>query len=672
MTSVMTVLQAIRQLGLTPVLLNGVYRLALHSGFYNKVGNTPGEESPNAFTMADILTFPDIDQLQEKLGKAGQDELLCQAKEIVAGRVRLFGGQPQALNLVPAGELQNWTAYELGKAQVQAPHGDIKFVWEPCRFGWAITLARAYHLTQDERYPSAFWTYFETFIQHNPPFQGPNWVSAQEVGLRLIAMAFAGQVMAVSDQSTPQRKLQLAQAIAQHARRIPPTLLYARAQNNNHLLSEAAGLFTASLVLPDHRHAPRWRRLGWKWFQRGIQKQISPDGVYMQHSTNYHRLMLQLALWMDAICRRRGLVLPAETQEKLAAATRWLLVLLDPVSGRTPNLGANDGAYILPLSTQSFDDYRPVAQAAGAAFLHKFPVQQGAWDEMRLWLGLNASGAERMGTKDDSAELAALERKIGVVRHPQNSHSWAYLRLAAFQDRPGHADLLHVDLWYAGKNLALDAGTYLYNASPPWDNALTRTQVHNTVQVDEQEQMRRVGRFLYLDWVNTEIVSDEQAQDGRLRKLVAQHGGYARLGVIHRRFLSALEDGNWLVEDQLLEKNGSYRSGDNQRSFCLHWLLPDCPWWLERRADEVDLHLDTISGRIKIGLARKAGSPSPTALQVQVIRAGELLEGDGLISPTWGWYSPLYGDKIPALALRCLLDSQLPVTITSRWIFNEG
>ena len=33
-------------------------------------------------------------------------------------------------------------------------------------------------------------------------------------------------------------------------------------------------------------------------------------------------------------------------------------------------------------------------------------------------------------------------------------------------------DQLHLDLWWRGLNIAQDAGTYLYNADPPWDNPL--------------------------------------------------------------------------------------------------------------------------------------------------------------------------------------------------------
>ncbi len=128
-------------------------------------------------------------------------------------------------------------------------------------------------------------------------------MSGQEVALRLVAFVWAGQVFASASASTPQRKASLAAAVAAHAARIPPTLVYARSQQNNHLLSEAVGLLTAGLALPDHPGAASWRDLGWRWLNKGLQSQIDGYGEYSQHSTNYQRLMLQLVLWVDRLCR---------------------------------------------------------------------------------------------------------------------------------------------------------------------------------------------------------------------------------------------------------------------------------------------------------------------------------------------------------------------------------
>lgn len=54
---------------------------------------------------------------------------------------------------------------------------------------------------------------------------------------------------------------------------------------------------------------------------------------------------------------------------------------------------------------------------------------------------------------------------------------------------------------------------------------------------------------------------------------------------------------------------------------------------------------------------------------VQLVRAGELVFGTGPVSPIQGWTSPTYGDKIPALSVIIETRGQLPLTLTSEFIF---
>jgi hypothetical protein len=49
-------------------------------------------------------------------------------------------------------------------------------------------------------------------------------------------------------------------------------------------------------------------------------------------------------------------------------------------------------------------------------------------------------------------------------------------------------------------------GTFRYTAPAPWDNSLARTLVHNTIELNHQDQMKRAGRFLWLDWAQAEDV----------------------------------------------------------------------------------------------------------------------------------------------------------------------
>jgi len=232
------------------------------------------------------------------------------------------------------------------------------------------------------------------------------------------------------------------------------------------------------------------------------------------------------------------------------------------------------------------------------------------------------------------------------------------LRLARFTSRPGHADQLHLDLWWRGLNLAQDAGTYLYNVPPPWDNPLARTEYHNTLTVDGLDQMLPAGRFLFLDWAQAHLISQDD------HSITAEHDGYRRMGLLHRRSVSISDDGTWRIDDSLLPLGSSPPS---PHTAYLHWLLPDWEYSLDCEqlegdsAGAVTLSLISPYGRLIVVLP--GGLPG-----LQLTRAGELLYGAGLVKPTWGWSSPTYGVKIPALSLRLAQSGPPPMTFTT--LFN--
>ena len=388
--------------------------------------------------------------------------------------------------------------------------------------------------------------------------------------------------------------------------------------------------------------SPRWRRLGRKLFLGGLNAQIAADGSYIQNSSNYQRLMLQLALWANLLAEKSGQPLPDWALAKLASATQWLLTLLDEESGQLPNLGPNDGAYILPLSTLPLSDFRPLLQAAGAAFLGRRPLPAGAWDEMAVWLSPTLGESRKPNTEAH-----------GPLRI-QGECSWAYLRAAHFRSRPGHADQLHLDLWWRGLNFAQDAGSYLYTGPHPWDNTLSSTRVHNTLTVNGQDQMTRGARFLWLDWAQAKVLKYEKDKDGHLVAASAQHNGYRKMGLRHQRRVSVGADDRWEVEDRLL----SMRRQQQTIQARLHWLLPDWDW------DFVDgaLILESPYGPLLLTVQ------SPSApLSYSLIRAGEVLLGEAWADPIMGWVSPTYSVKEPALSFIIDCHVSPPLHLHSSW-----
>lgn len=646
----LTALKATRELGPTQVGLLALYKLGLKSGHYRRSENT----TPQPANFDFPLPLPAREKLLASLGPNGLAQLRRDANEIVGGHFRAFGGPPVPIQLAPPSPQTHWAELET------RPHpGDIKLTWEPARFGWAFTLGRAWQASGDESYPTAFWRYFETFQAENPPFLGENWTSGQEVGLRLIALAFAGAVFRHSEQTTPLRLANLAVAIGQHASRIVPTLIYARAQNNNHLLSEAAALYTAGLALPDHPQAEHWRKIGVKWLKWCFKHQIDSSGEYVQHSVNYHRLMLQLALWVKFVSGVRVQVsgknlTPAHltpdtwnltpiARENLSLAAHWLFCLLDLDSGKVPNLGPNDGAYIFPMTNLPGEDYRPVVQAAAQAFLG-YSLPSGPWDEMALWF---LPGEQKL--KVEAAKPSDL-RILGIypTTLQASEAAWAYLRTVRLNSRPGHADLLHLDLWWRGQNITLDPGTFRYNDPAPWDNPFTSALYHNTVTVDGRDQFTRVSRFLYLDRADATRIKTEAGT------LSARHYAYTRRGVRHTRKVSTLSPEHWQVEDELLNLQGKLHT------FRLHWMLPDGEYEQEAGNERIEISLKLANGWLNLLI---------TTPQLQITNYSLARAGD--IDPLRGWFSPTYNVKVPALSLAVEVQSAGNVQFVSEFQFGN-
>ena len=372
--------------------------------------------------------------------------------------------------------------------------GDIKYIWEANRFSVVYSLVRAYTLDRDPRYAEAFWQLIDDWAVHNPPQLGPNWKCGQEASFRVMAWCFG--LYAFFDQAMPEQIMKLIAMIAAHGERIEANIAYARSQNNNHGVSEGVGLWTIGVLFPELRQASHWAKTGKQTVEVEVTAQVFGDGTYTQYSPNYQRVMLHDVIWALRLGELNDNQFPSGIYEKVNLSANFLLHLLDHDTGFVPNHGANDSALILPLNNADPSDFRPLLQAAYYLVHRERLFTEG--DEDLFWL----FGPEALECPVTDAALGTdnLAAEIGGYYTLHGEESWLMIRCAEYRARPHHADQLHVDFWWRGINVCCDAGTYLYNGDPPWQNGLTTSTVHNTVTVDDQDQMTLYSRFLWLDW----------------------------------------------------------------------------------------------------------------------------------------------------------------------------
>jgi asparagine synthase (glutamine-hydrolysing) len=541
---------------------------------------------------------------------------------------------------------KHWTRYSPDEFPL-----DIKLLWEPSRFGWAYVLVRAYRLTGDERYANGFWRYLESWRAANAPNSGPHWMSGQEIALRLMALLFSWYGFYPTFESNPDRLIVLAETIAVHADRIPLTLDYARAQENNHLISEMASLYSVGLLFPEFRDAARWKALGKKWIFDAMKRQFFSDGGYIQHSMNYHRFALQNLLWVYRLAQLNNEPPPQVFREIVERATKCLEAFVDPETGQTPNFGHNDGANAFRLSTCQHRDYRPIIQMAHHVLDLPVAYPSGPWDEAAVWFGYDIAGPH-------PAPYAGSQNAVDVFHQAglaiiKGKDTRAILRCAEFSSRPGQSDQLHLDLWWKDVNVLRDAGTYLYNGNPPWDNRLSASGVHNTIVIDQREPMLRAGKFLWLDWAQGTLNPPKRSEDGRLWAIQAHFTGFRSIGVMIYRTVIKVGDHRWIVIDNI--------SGEGVHSIRNGWLFPDQSWTIENS----QFRLSTPVGEVMV----KNSLSNRTAL----FRAGERLQGNLTVenNTVLGWYSPTYSVKEPALFLITESEGELPLRMVTYIGFGD-
>ena len=574
-------------------------------------------------------------------------DVIGKADAVLAGRLTYFSrlsadlGFPFEWFSNPfTGSRVNAGRHWCDRSDFESDQGDIKFIWEPSRFAWVYDLVRAYAVTGNDRYPRGFWTLVESWRRANPPNMGPNWQCGQECSLRTFALCFGLLAFWDAPATTAERVAMVAEMIATHAARIEANIEFALSQRNNHALSEAAALYTVGTLFTEFRKAVHWKRRGKALLEGEAPRQIYDDGSYIQHSMNYHRVMLHDYLWVLRLAELNGDRFSSELTDRLAKATDFLYQMQDGVSGRVPNYGANDGALVFPLTSCDYLDYRPVLQAAHYQLHRRRLYETGAWDEALLWL-FGETGAK---ASVEPPPRRSTECHAGGYYTLRGSESWAMIRCHTFRERPGQCDMLHLDLWWRGRNILRDSGSYSYNSPPPWRHHFGSTSAHNTIRIDGRNQMIKGPRFMWFDWTRARFLEHRRDAENDTERWRGEHYGYQRAcGVVHRREVRRSGETRWTIVDDLI--------GTGEHDVVLYWHLIDIDWCWESPGRE--LRLDLPEGSVWITVQWADGS-SPEA---EVIRG---FEGPDLVS---GWESLYYGERRPAPVLRVTRRGLLPLRI---------
>lgn len=398
---------------------------------------------------------------------------------------------------------------------------DVRVLWELNRLGDFITLARAYSLTNDERYSAEFFAQLRSWAEQNPYGRGPNWSCAMEVALRAISALAAFETFRRSPQLDADFLSFFLQLLQRHGNYIRRNLEFSYIATSNHYLSDVVGLLWLGLLLPELRSAREWREFGLDQMLREMDKQVLPDGADFEASTGYHRFVTELLLYAFLLCRANGVEIEERYWSRLQQMLSYIRAYLRP-DGFAPLIGDTDSGRVLPIGHRRADDHAYVLSIGAAVFDHVEHVGSKAFPDagtyiMRdgdLYLCFNASGA-------------------GI--HGRGSH--------------GHNDALSIEVSAGGRAFIVDPGTYVYSADLQKRHEFRSTAFHSTVQIDGKEQNTTDLHmpFVIGNEAQPRVLAWETGAE--FDRVVAEHYGYAP--ITHRRSVTFDKRARaWTIDDE--------------------------------------------------------------------------------------------------------------------------
>jgi hypothetical protein len=457
--------------------------------------------------------------------------------------------------------------------------GDVKYVWELSRQQYLVDLAKAHVLTGDRRYLESLRDLVSSWMAGNPYGTGVNWSCALEPAFRLWSWLWAYYLTV--DALDNDFHLEWLRGFHEHGRFLMRHLEY-YSSPYNHLIGEAAALYTVGLCFPEFAESKAWQQRGRSVLEQRLPAQFYPDGGSVEQSTFYHHATTGFYLLAVLAARANGQDLSREVWNAIERGLEFSMTLVQP-DGRTPEIGGADDGKPIRLEHLPFWDFRPYLSTGAVLFNRPdFKFVSGRFHEDSLWL-LGPEGLKAFDELDATppSQHATLLRSSGyAIARSDWSPAADYVCFDVGEQaagmRPdavpnsmhGHADCLSVVAWLGGRRVLVDSGLFAYNCGGVWESHFRETAAHNTAKVDGRDQARHIGKMAWSHSYRA-TVEDWKTADGG-SATIASHDGYARgpEGVIHRRAVWLRPGGYLLICDEFtgrghhdLEVNYQFAAG---------------------------------------------------------------------------------------------------------------
>ncbi len=497
-----------------------------------------------------VFFFKDKESLS--IPKNENEYLKKQFENIKQGKFLLFNSLSTDLGIA-----NDWVTnpdtgykYDVNKhwteiADMSKEAGDIKYVWEKSRFSYIYDIIRYdYHFNTD--CSKMVFDDMESWINSNPVNCGPNYRCSQEMSIRVLNWVFALHYYRNSKNLTDAFFSKVQYAIFWQMKHVYDNIDFSRiAVRNNHAITETLTLYLTGIYFPTFPNVAIWKQKGKQWFEQEVAYQVYNDGTFLQFAMNYHRVVVQLLTWAIVLSEKNGEKFADVVYDRAQKSILFLRTCMIDESGLLPNYGHNDGALFFKLNNNEYRDYRPQLDALASALNIDASLN-------------NYEDSEWYGIKNKKS--TALNINFALHQFPDGGYyiirekdTLTFIRCGSHKDRPHQADNLHVDIWYKGENILMDAGSYKYNTDDETLRYFNGTQAHNSVMLGGNDQMLKGGRFIWYFWSQCKQAALKEYNDNFTFEGVINAFIYINKNILHKRTLVKQKNKHhWQIKDEII------------------------------------------------------------------------------------------------------------------------
>src|SRR5690606_38738927 len=130
-----------------------------------------------------------------------------------------------------------------------------------------------------------------------------------------------------------------------------------------------------------------------------------------------------------------------------------------------------------------------------------------------------------------------------------------FIRCGNHKDRPAQADNLHLDIWHKGENVLFDGGSYKYNTDQKLLKYFMGTESHNTVMLEDYDQMLKGSRFIWFNWSQSLGANIAQTDDAYFFNGEVSAFTFIKNNISHKRYIKKNKgELIWEIEDVIQNK----------------------------------------------------------------------------------------------------------------------